>query len=68
MFPCRPYFGVHIDGSPGYRCEIIRKFLNTAVRRKATAAGIAESTNVVSGIIRGHKIYPDRNLTKRVIS
>ena len=35
-----------------YRCEIIRKFFNTAVRRKATATGIAESTNVVSGIIR----------------
>ena len=19
MFPCRPHFGIHIDGSPGYR-------------------------------------------------
>ena len=47
-----------------YRCKIIRKFLNTAVRRKATATGIAESTNVVSGIIRVRIIYPDRNFAK----
>ena len=51
-----------------YRCEIIRKYLNTAVQRKATATEIVQSTNVDGGIIRVHKIYPDRNLAKRVIS
>ena len=25
MFPCRPYFGIHIDGSPEYREKIKMK-------------------------------------------
>ena len=45
-----------------YRCKIIKKLLNTAVWKKATAVGIAGSAKfnvpVVSRIIQIQKIYP----------